>query len=69
MEDVRSYKAAGVDKLYVFKRWCWRLEKPVSALCNLPICRWVFPSACKVPKSKPIFKKGKKTDLSTDWFP
>ena len=28
------------------------------------VCHWLFPSACKVAKLKPIFKKGKKTDPS-----
>ena len=36
----------------------------VSALCNLLISQGVFPSACKVAKLKPLFKKGKKTDPS-----
>ena len=40
------------------------LPKSVSALCNLSISQGVFPSACKVVKLKPIFKKGKKTDPS-----
>ena len=40
------------------------LAKPVSALCNQSISRGVFPSACKITKLKPIFKKGNKTDPS-----
>ena len=31
---------------------------------NLSVSQGVFPSACKVVKLKPIFKKGKKTDSS-----
>ena len=65
MEDFCSSKAAGVDKLSRFlKDGNDILTKPVSALCNLSISRGVFPSACKVAKLKPIFKKGKKTDPS-----
>ena len=65
MEDFCSSKAAGVDKLSRFlKDGNDILTKPVSALCNLSISRGVFPSACKVAKLKPIFKKGKKTHPS-----
>ena len=66
MQDIKSSKAAGIDKLSgrFLKDGADILAKPVSALCNLSISRGVFPSACKVAKLKPIFKKGKKTDPS-----
>ena len=66
MQDIKSSKAAGVDKLSgkFLKDGANILAKPVSALCNLSVSRGVFPSACKFAKLKPIFKKGKKTDPS-----
>ena len=66
MQDIESSKAAEIDKLpgRFLKDGADILAKPVSSLCNLSISRGVFPSACKVAKLKPIFKKGKKTDPS-----
>ena len=66
MQDIKSSKAAGIDKLSgrFLKDGADILAKPVSSLCNLSIAREVFPSVCKVAKLKPLFKKGKKTDLS-----
>ena len=66
MQDIKSSKAAGIDKLSgtFLKDGADILAKPVSPLCNLSISWGVFPSACKVVKLKPIFKKGKKTDPS-----
>ena len=66
MQDIKSSKAAGIDKLSgrFLKDGADILAKPVSSLCNLSISRGVFPSACKVAKLKPIFMKGKKTDPS-----
>ena len=61
MQDIKSSKAAGIDKLSgkFLKDGADILAKPVSTLCNLLISGGVFPSACKVAKLKPIFKKGK----------
>ena len=66
MTNIESSKAPGVDKLSgkFLKDGANILEKPISALCNLSISQGVFPSACKVVKLKPIFKKGKKTNPS-----
>ena len=66
MQDIKSSKTAGVDKLsgMFLKDGTDILAKPVSTLCNLSISQGVFPSACKVAKLKPVFKKGKKTDPS-----
>ena len=66
MQDIKSSKAAGVDKLSggFLKDGADILAKPLSAFCNLSISEGVFPSAGKVVKLKPIFKKGKKTDSS-----
>ena len=71
MQDIKSSKAAAIDKLSgkFLKDGAEILAKPVSALCNLSISREVFPSACKVAKLKTVFKKSKKTDPSaTDRF-
>ena len=66
MQDIKSSKAAGIDKLSgrFLKDGAYILAKPVSALCDLSISRSVLPSAWKVVKLKPIFKKGKKNDPS-----
>ena len=66
LTNIESSKAAGVDKLSgrFLKDGANILAKPISALCNISISQGVFPSACKVAKLKPIFKKGKKTDPS-----
>ena len=66
MQDIKSSKPAGIDKFSgkFLKDIADILAKPVSAPCNLSISREVFPSAYKVAKLKPTFKKGKKTDPS-----
>ena len=64
--NIESSKAVGVDKLSrsFLKDSAIIVGKPISALCNLSISQIIFPSACKVAKLKPIFKKEKKTDPS-----
>ena len=59
MQDFKSSKAAGVDKLLgrLLKDGADILEKPVSALCNISISRGVFRSSCRVAKLKPLFKE------------
>ena len=51
MQYVKSFKAAGIDKL------SGKFLK--DGADNLLISGGVFPSPCKVAKLKPIFKKGK----------
>ena len=61
MQDIKSYKTVGVDKLlknFDILKIADILAKPVSVLYNLSVCRRVFPNACKVAKLKPIFQKG-----------
>ena len=60
MTNTESSRAAEADCANM-------LAKPIPALCNLAISQGVFPNACKVAKLKPIFKKGKKTDLLTSF--
>ena len=66
LQDIKISKAIWVDKLSgkFLKDGDDIIAKQVFILCNLSISRGVFPSACKVAKLKPIFKKGKKTDPS-----
>ena len=66
MHDVKSSKAAGIDKLLgrFLKDGADTLVKLVSALCNPSISQGVFSSGSEVAKLKPIFNKGKKTDPS-----
>ena len=58
MQDIRSSKAAEVDKLsQIFLKYgADILAKPVSALCNPSISRGVFRKASKVAKLTPIQK-------------
>ena len=64
MTNTVSSKAAGVDRLSArfSKNSANKLEKPISALCNLWISQGLVANDCKVAKRKPILKKGKKTD-------
>ena len=66
MTNIESSKAATIDKLSgrFLEDGAIILAKPISGLCDLSISQGVFPSACKVAKLKPIFKKGKKIDPS-----
>ena len=66
MTNIESSKATGVDKLSgrFLKGGANILAKLISALYNLSVSQGVFPSAFKVAKLKPIFKKGKKIDPS-----
>ena len=66
MTNIESCRTAGVDKFpdRSLKGGANILAKPISALCSLSISQGVFPSACKVAKRKPIFKKGKKIGSS-----
>ena len=59
MTNIESSKATGVDKLSgrFLKDGANILAKLISALYNLSISQGVFPSAFKVAKLKPIFKK------------
>ena len=58
-------KAAGIDKLSgrFLRDAAEILSRTISEIWNLSISRGVFPDACKIAKLKPIYKKGKKTDL------
>ena len=38
------------------------LAKPITGICNLSISLNIFPSAFKLAKVSPIFKKGRKTN-------
>ena len=66
MQDIRSSKAAGVDKLLgrFLKYGADILVKTGSELFNLSSSWRIFPSACEVAKLKPILKKGNKDDSS-----
>ena len=64
MQDIKSSKNAGVDKLSgrFLKDSAGNLAKPVSALYNLSVSRGGFLNACKIAKLNPILKTGKKID-------
>ena len=64
LENIEPSKAAGIDNLNgKFSRDAAKaIALPITQLCNLSIKYSSFPSACKIAKLKPIFKKGSKTD-------
>ena len=66
MENIEISKASGIDKLpgMFLNDGTNILSKPITEMYNLSISHGIFPNACKVAKLKPIFKKGKKVDLS-----
>ena len=66
MEKIEISKAVSIDKLFgrFLKNGAEILSKPTSEICNLSVSHGIFPSACKVAKLKPIFKKDKKVDPS-----
>ena len=66
MEKIEVSKAAGIDKLTgrFIKDGAEILFKPISETCNVSVSHGIFPDAYKVAKLKPVFKKGKKVDLS-----
>ena len=64
LEDLDEDKAGGLDNLSgkFLKDGATVLAKPFSQICNLTIKYSICPSDCKIPKLKPLFKKGSKTD-------
>ena len=66
LRDIDTSKAAGIDRLAGrFLKDCANvLAKPFTDICNLSISLNKFPSAFKLAKVKPIFKKGRKTNVS-----
>ena len=60
LRDINTSKAAGIDRLpgKFLKDGANVLAKPVTDICNLSISLNKFPSAFKLAKVKPIFKKG-----------
>ena len=66
MRDIDTSKAAGTDRLpgRFLKDGANVLAKPVTDICNLSISLNKFPSAFKLAKVKPIFKKERKTNVS-----
>ena len=66
LRDINTSKAAGIDRLPGrFLKDCTDvLAKPVTDICNLSISLNKFPRTFKLPKVKPIFKKGRKTNVS-----
>ena len=66
MRDIDTSKAAGIDRLpgRFLKDGANVLAKPVTDICNLSTSLNKFPSPFKSAKVKPIFKKGRKTNVS-----
>ena len=70
VQDLDENKAPGLDNLSgkFLKDGTTVLAKPISQICNLSIKYSIFPANCKIAKLKPLFKKGKKTDLTSFSF-
>ena len=66
MRGIDTSKAAGVNWLpgRFLKDGTDVLAKPVTDICNFSISLNEFPRAFKAAKVKPIFKKGRKTNIS-----
>ena len=66
MRDIDTSKVAGIDRLpgRFLKDGANVLAKPITSICNLSISLNKFPSAFKLAKVKPIFKKRRKTHVS-----
>ena len=64
--DIDTSKAAGTDRLpgRFLKDGVDVLAKEVTDICNLSISLNKHPSAFKLAKVKPIFKKGRKINFS-----
>ena len=62
IKDLDENKAASLNNLSgkFLKDAATVLAKPISQICNLSIKYSIFPSDCKIAKSKPLFKKGLK---------
>ena len=62
-KDLDENKALGLDNLSgkFLKDGTTLIAKPISQICNLFTKYSIFPSACKIVKLKPLFKKGSKT--------
>ena len=65
LRDIDTSKAAGIDMLpgRFLKDGADVLAKPVTDICNLLISLNKFPRAFRLVKVKPIFKKGRKTNV------
>ena len=64
LKNFDESKTPGIDYLsgIFLKDGASLLATPITQLCNLSISSGRFPDACKIPKLKPLFKKGPKTD-------
>ena len=66
LRDIDTSKAAGIDRLLgrFLKDGANVLAKPVTDIYNLSISLSKFPSTFKLAKFKPIFEKGRITNVS-----
>ena len=66
LRDIDTSKSAGIGRVpeRFLKDGANVLAKPVADICNLSISLNKFPSAFKLAKVKPIFRKGRKTNVS-----
>ena len=66
LREINTSKAVGIDRLpgRFLKDDTNVLAKSFTGICNLSISLNKFPSAFKLAKVKPIFKKGRKTNIS-----
>ena len=67
MDNIKTFKATGIDKLpgRFLKDDTEILAKPIGEIRKLSISQEIFPNDCKVTKLKGIFKKDKEVDLIT----
>ena len=60
LKKIDPYKAVGLDNVggRFIKDGATELSLPVTQLIHLSIKSSVFPEQCKIPKLKPLYKKG-----------
>ena len=65
LKELKTSKATGIDSLSgrFIKDRSKVLATPIAQICNLSIKRSTPPDECEIAKLKPLYEKGKKTDL------
>ena len=69
MQSIDILKAAVIDNFSgkLLEDGAEILAKPITKICSLSITSVTFPNVCRVSELKSIFKKGKKTNSSTNF--
>ena len=65
LKELKTNKVTGIDKLsgLFLKDGSKVWATPIAQICNLSIKLYMVTDECQIAKLKPVYKKGKKTDL------